>query len=118
MTDNGGLDIHIPKRLSWATVGGFIILVAAATAGYLTLNARVTATEEAVAEFVHAVSADRAFHVDQRVRIWDRVNQLEQAIQNQREATAAITARLTEIDRNISRILDILQRRADLGPPP
>ena len=110
MTD-GGLDIHIPKKLSWATVGGFILLVAVATAGYLTLDNRVSDNERAVFDFVGAVSQDRSFHVEQRVRLWDRVNQLEQALQQQREATAAIDATLEAIEGNIDRILDILENR-------
>lgn len=110
MTD-GGVEIFFPKRWRWPAVGVLISGIALLTAGYVTLEGRVSAAERAVIELASAVGANYDFQVYQRERVWTRVNQLEQAIQQQRELTAGITARLDAIDNNVTRILNILESR-------
>ena len=107
--DNGGIEIHIPKRLSWVTVGGFIVIVAASVAGYLTLQNSVSALAHALTELTRTVETNYQFQVEQRVRVWDRVNQLEQEQQRQRELAAAVGARLSSIEQQLGRALDILE---------
>ncbi len=110
-SSDGGIEIFLPRIWRWPAVGAIVLSIVGATAGYLTLDGRISSSERAVAELVQGVNADRSFHVEQRVRLWDRVNQLEQAIQAQREAAARLTAQLDAIDANVTRILNLLESR-------
>lgn len=111
MSDDSGIDIHIPRRLSWVTVGGFIAIIAACVAGYLNLQSTVAELSRALAELSRTVESNYNFQIEQRVRVWDRVNQLEQQQQMARETAAAVNARLTSIDTQIARILNLLEDR-------
>lgn len=91
-------------------------MIIAGVVGYTQLennvenNAKVDQAQNIqIQEIIEQMELDRAFHVDQRVRLWDRVNAIQVATQEQKERFARMEATLEYTSRQMDRMLEKLE---------
>ena len=106
--EDGGVDVHIPQRLSvsWKTALGLIVGFASIIA--IAVTAWVTQAGKLV-DLESGLDGERIERLASQQRLWDRVNGNSDQIQEQRELVGRIDERLNSIDSRTERILNILE---------
>lgn len=92
------------KRVPLALVATLFLQTAAAIWWASSIDGRVTDAENRIAEITIKLMQDREFHTEQRVRIWNRVNENEGVQQQTDKVLANISGILSEMSKRLDRI--------------
>lgn len=103
---------HLDRRFSLALIIAVLGQAGAAVWFASKTDSRVEALERRHIELAHQTSTNRQWQIDQRIRVWERVNDLDDALNDLRADTAGITARLDYIGRALDRLTYLRDARA------
>lgn len=105
MTDEERMnEWHLDRRFSVALI--LMLLCQMATAVWFAskTDSRIGALEARYLELTEATVTNRSFHIEQRLRVWDRLNVQGVALNDLRANLAGIDAQLDYISRSLDRL--------------
>jgi len=70
---------------------------------------RITSVEEKYIELAHTVQNNKEWQVQQRIRVWDELNQVAESQSSLKESFARLQGQLEIINHNIQRVLDKME---------
>lgn len=97
-------DWRVDRKLSLTLVGAMVVHIGAAVWFASKVDSRVGALERQMIALNEQTSQNRAFQIEQRVRVWDRVTSQGEALNEFRAEIAGISARLDYITRALDRL--------------
>ena len=92
------------KRVPLALVATLFLQTGAAVWWASSIERRVTEAESRIAEAAVKVLQDREFHTDQRIRLWNRMNENEGVQQQTDKVLANVSGILSEMSKRLDRI--------------
>lgn len=98
------------KHISVGHLLTTVIVVVGVVTGYVRLEEAVAQNRSAIGDISQTVQKNYAFQVEQRVRVWDKVNTVDSEIVNLRERIAELKAGQTHMLRQQDRILELLEK--------
>jgi hypothetical protein len=72
------------------------------------MEGRITALEDVKTQFEQRLKTDRAFHTEQRIRLWDRLQGVENAATAADQRLARVEAMIQYQNNQIDRLVDNL----------
>ena len=102
---------RIDRRFSVAVVLTFLCQIATAVWFASKTDSRIQTLEERYLALAEQTAQDREFQINQRIRVWERVNDLGEAQNAFRADIAGIDARLEYITRSLDRLTTLADRR-------
>jgi len=78
-------------------------------------NSRIEGLEETAMEITREIEANKKFHTSQRVRLWDRVNEVHGLVLHNQSQMAEIKGELKALNKNISAFMRIVLDRAEIN---
>ena len=105
------MPIHIEPRVSLGNIATAALVVIGVVISYTQLQEGVQSNAKAIASLEKVVAENRQFQIDQRVRVWDRVSDLENKVSSMSNSISRLEAGQEFIIRqteNISQKLDNL----------
>ena len=127
-TSRTGGGFRLDRHVSLGHLLTTVLVAAGVVAGYVRLEEQASANAGAIerirSEHLHAVekigreaASDRAFHVGDRARLSERVNGVQDQINDIDSAVSALTAKTdyiaSQVDRLVARLIDGSRARAD-----
>ena len=106
---NGGF--RFDRHISLGHVLTTAMVIIGVVIGYTRLEAAVYENQKQIAELIKKQAADRVFHVEQRVRIWDKVEQMQSESNSLREKIAELRAGQEHIIRQQERLLELMEKQ-------
>lgn len=95
---------RIDRRFSVALVVTLVCQASAAVWFASKTDSRVEALERRYVELAEITAADRQWQINQRIRVWERVNDQDDALDDLRAGAAGIAAQLEYITRVLDRL--------------
>lgn len=89
------------------TLSGLISIITIAAGGIWfasQYDGKLSALADDVAELGQKVEDNRQFQIDQRVRVWNKLGQVESAVNNMSGEIKALTAVMTRMERQLDRM--------------
>lgn len=86
-----------------------IVLLITITVGYTKFGAQVEANTQQISDLTKIADTNKEFHIEQRVRLWNRVNELQLVINAQNERIARIEAGDEYIIRQLDKLVDSVE---------
>lgn len=109
------MPIQIEPRVSFGNIATAILVVVGVVVSYTQLQEGVQSNAKAIASLSATVAENRQFQIDQRVRVWDRVGDLEAKVGSMSNSISRLEAGQDFIIRqteNISKKLDNLLEKS------
>lgn len=105
MTDEERInEWHLDRRFSVALILMLLCQIATAVWFASKTDSRIGALEARYLEVMEIAAKNRNFHIEQRLRVWDRLNAQGEALNDVRSNLAAINAQLDYISRSLDRL--------------
>lgn len=104
---------RIDRRLPVALVGAIALQTAMAVWWASDLDGRVASLEEQRVTAQAGQSADRAFHIEQRIRLWDRVQEVQSRGNETNMRLSRLEGSVAGLSANIDRLVDHVIGRSD-----
>ncbi len=95
---------HLDRKVSVSIIAALLIQAGGALWYAAQADSRLSQVEESLVELGATVKANRDSQVDQRLRVWDRVNDQAEALNGFRADLAGISARLDYMTRALDRL--------------
>lgn len=115
MADSG--NFQFDKRISLGNILTIFGMAVAAIAGYMSFQEAINSNTAAIkqlredyVDLAEVVEANREFHINQRVRLWERVNEVQNTSNTQAERLARIESSQEYLVRQIDKIVDKLEQ--------
>ena len=103
---------HLDKRVPIGIIAALIVQSATVVWWARGLEERSLENEKRILKVVEMVESNRQFQIDQRVRVWDRVEDLKTAQQDMNARIKALEAITGNTNQMVSRLLELeLQKR-------
>jgi hypothetical protein len=99
---------RIDRRLPVALVAAILLQTGTAIWWASDLDGRVAELESTAAASAADRAASRAFHIEQRIRLWDRVNEIQLQSNETNARLSRLEGSLHEISVNMNRLVDHL----------
>lgn len=103
---------HLSRSVPISLLVGLLVQAAAFIWYASKLDSRVEDLEARQTVFEQRLVEDRQFHIDQRVRLWDRVQAIENAATQSEQRLARVEATTEHIRNQVDRLVDNLIRNA------
>lgn len=84
------------------------MVATAVVAGYVRLENQSHANARAISDLRTLVAVNRQFQIDQRNRVWERVDDIQERTTELKSAAAALSAKSDYIARQVDRLVDRL----------
>lgn len=104
------------SKITFGNILQIALIIFATIGGYFTVEKRIHDTEQAIVAInaeigktKQIMEENRLFHIEQRVRLWDRVNEVQKDAQTQNERIARIEAGQEYMIRQLDRIIEKLE---------
>jgi hypothetical protein len=97
---------RIDRRLPVALVGAILLQTAMAVWWASDIDGRVSSLEEQRVAALAERSADRAFHIEQRLRLWDRLNDVQSRGNETNMRLSRLEGSVAGLSANIDRLVD------------
>lgn len=114
MAESGSFQFD--KRISLGNILTIFGMGIAAIAGYMSFQEAINSNTAEIAQLrkdyiklAEVVETNREFHIGQRVRLWERVNEVQNASSSQAERLARIESSQEYLVRQIDKIVDKLE---------
>lgn len=108
--NNHGPGFVFDKHISVGHLLTTVIVVIGLVTGYVRLEEAVSFNRTEIKNISETVTKNYAFQVDQRVRVWNKVNSVDGEIVSVRERIAELKAGQTHMLRQQDRILELLEK--------
>jgi len=96
------------RRILEVVIAAGLVAAVSVYAGSEVTNARMASFENKLVQLQTTHAADHHFHVEQRVRLWNRVNENEAVVQEVKESVAGLRADTQHLIRQIDWFIDRL----------
>lgn len=103
-------DWHLDRKFSLTLVAAIVGQLAIATWFASKMDSRIEVLEQRHLSLAETTVENRLFHIEQRIRLWDRVNAQGEGLNAFRAELAGVNARLEALTRSIDRLTRIADR--------